>query len=81
MLTPFVSCISGSQGRVFDDVDIDADDYDDESENSPVVLRLRQEQAYRSVAALQLRVEELTLEVTKVSALYSYVIRPSTLNI
>ena len=34
--------------------------------NSPEVLRVRQEQAYRSVGALQLRVEELTLEVTKV---------------
>ena len=34
---------------------------------SPAVLRSRQDAAYRSVAALQLRVEELTLEVTKVS--------------
>ena len=33
---------------------------------SPSVLRSRQDAAYRSVAALQLRVEELTLEVTKV---------------
>ena len=33
---------------------------------SPAVLRSRQDAAYRSVAALQLRVEELTLEVTKV---------------
>merc|ERR1712064_232440 len=32
---------------------------------SPSVLRSRQDAAYRSVAALQLRVEELTLEVTK----------------
>ena len=37
---------------------------------SPAVLRSRQDAAYRSVAALQLRVEELTLEVTKV---WSYV--------
>ena len=37
-----------------------------EDPNSPEVLRVRQEQAYRSVGALQLRVEELTLEVTKV---------------
>merc|ERR1719433_199680 len=36
-----------------------------EDPNSPEVLRVRQEQAYRSVGALQLRVEELTLEVTK----------------
>jgi len=56
---------SGGQGRVFDD-NADDDDYDEDEENSPVVLRQRQEQAYRSVAALQLRVEELTLEVTKV---------------
>ena len=33
---------------------------------SPAALRSRQDAAYRSVAALQLRVEELTLEVTKV---------------
>jgi tRNA U34 5-carboxymethylaminomethyl modifying GTPase MnmE/TrmE len=38
-------------------------DYDDDDED--VVLRI-QEQAYRSMAAMQLRVEELTLEVTKV---------------
>ena len=31
---------------------------------------MKQEQAYRSVGALQLRVEELTLEVTKVYYLY-----------
>jgi hypothetical protein len=58
---------SGGQGRVFDD-NADDDDYDEDDENSPVVLRQRQEQAYRSVAALQLRVEELTLEVTKVKS-------------
>jgi hypothetical protein len=46
------------QGSDFDDNDFD---------NSPVMLRMRQEQAYRSAAALQIRVEELTLEVTKVS--------------
>ena len=40
--------------------------YPGEDPNSPEVLRVRQEQAYRSVGALQLRVEELTLEVTKV---------------
>ena len=33
---------------------------------SPEVTRAKQEQAYRSVGALQLRVEELTMEVTKV---------------
>ena len=38
---------------------------------SPAVLRSRQDAAYRSVAALQLRVEELTLEVTKVTFLNS----------
>jgi len=32
---------------------------------SPEVTRAKQEQAYRSVGALQLRVEELTMEVTK----------------
>merc|ERR1719433_951886 len=37
----------------------------DQDPNSPEVLRVRQEQAYRSVGALQFRVEELTLEVTK----------------
>ena len=36
---------------------------DDDSED---FIRMKQEQAYRSVGALQLRVEELTLEVTKV---------------
>ena len=39
----------------------DEDEYETEE-----VLKLKQEQAYRSVGALQLRVEELTLEVTKV---------------
>ena len=41
-------------------------DVDSESED---FVRMKQEQAYRSVGALQLRVEELTLEVTKVSQL------------
>ena len=41
---------------------------DVESESEDFV-RMKQEQAYRSVGALQLRVEELTLEVTKVSQL------------
>eukprot|EP00095_Tigriopus_kingsejongensis_P012110 maker-scaffold97_size377342-snap-gene-0.10 protein:Tk12110 transcript:maker-scaffold97_size377342-snap-gene-0.10-mRNA-1 annotation:"lrrx1_dicdi ame: full" len=40
------------------------DDYDEDDE-SPNVLKAKQEQAWRSVGALQLRVEELTLEVTK----------------
>ena len=44
----------------------DDDAFYPEDPNSPEVLRVRQEQAYRSVGALQLRVEELTLEVTKV---------------
>merc|ERR1712062_155300 len=38
----------------------DEDEYETEE-----VLKLKQEQAYRSVGALRLRVEELTLEVTK----------------
>ena len=42
------------------------DEDDEEFIESPEILKLRQEQAYRSVAALQLRVEELPLEVTKV---------------
>ena len=43
------------------------DDQDEDgSDNDPVFIRMKQEQAYRSVGALQLRVEELTLEVTKV---------------
>ena len=40
------------------------EDFQDEAEHEDL-LRLRQEQAYRSVGALQLRVEELTLEVSK----------------
>lgn len=39
---------------------------DDDEYETEEVLKLKQEQAYRSVGALQLRVEELTLEVTKV---------------
>ena len=46
-----------------------ASDVDSESED---FVRMKQEQAYRSVGALQLRVEELTLEVTKVSQLIIY---------
>ena len=37
-------------------------------------MRLKQEQAYRSVGALQLRVEELTLEVTKVIITFLFLI-------
>ena len=45
----------------------DPDTYQDDDEyETEEVLKLKQEQAYRSVGALQLRVEELTLEVTKV---------------
>lgn len=44
---------------------VDLEDEESDEESSPVVMRMKQEQAYRSVAALQLRVEELTLEVTK----------------
>ena len=44
----------------------DDDAFYPEDPNSPEVFRVRQEQAYRSVGALQLRVEELTFEVTKV---------------
>ena len=45
--------------------DFDEDDGGEgSSANAP---SFRQEQAYRSVGALQLRVEELTLEVTKVN--------------
>ena len=50
-----------------DEDDLAAVDEDEESgDNDPVFIRMKQEQAYRSVGALQLRVEELTLEVTKV---------------
>merc|ERR1719461_298409 len=38
---------------------------EESDEEDPVFIRRKQEQAYRSVGALQLRVEELTLEVTK----------------
>merc|ERR1719216_306095 len=49
-----------------DEDDLAAVDDDEESgDNDPVFIRMKQEQAYRSVGALQLRVEELTLEVTK----------------
>ena len=47
-----------------------ADDEPSDPYLSPAVLRSRQDAAYRSVAALQLRVEELTLEVTKVMSYY-----------
>ena len=43
---------------------------DQDPEETEEVLKLKQEQAYRSVGALQLRVEELTLEVTKVILFY-----------
>ena len=43
---------------------------DQDPEETEEVLKLKQEQAYRSVGALQLRVEELTLEVTKVILSY-----------
>merc|ERR1712072_1239837 len=36
-----------------------------EEEDNEDFIRAKQEQAYRSVGALQLRVEELTMEVTK----------------
>merc|ERR1712241_992262 len=42
--------------------DVQTSGQDDDSED---FIRMKQEQAYRSVGALQLRVEELTLEVTK----------------
>ena len=57
-----LASFDASSGNV---VDLEDDEESDE-ESSPVVMRMKQEQAYRSVAALQLRVEELTLEVTKV---------------
>ena len=49
------------------DVSVSAleEDADDDSDD-PVVLKAKQDQAWRSVGALQLRVEQLTLEVTKV---------------
>ncbi len=47
-------------------VDVDSE-LEGADADSPAALRLKQEQAYRSVGALQLRVEQLTLEVTKVS--------------
>ncbi len=46
-------------------------DDDDGEEEDPGLIRAKQKQAYRSVAALQLRVEELTLEVTKVVQIFS----------
>ena len=52
----------------------DDDAFYPEDPNSPEVLRVRQEQAYRSVGALQLRVEELTLEVTKVGKSWSFLV-------
>ena len=60
-----LASFDSSSGNVVVDHDV-YDDDDEEDEMSPVILRMKQEQAYRSVAALQLRVEELTLEVTKV---------------
>ena len=60
-----LASFDSSSGNVVVDHDV-YDDDDEEEEMSPVILRMKQEQAYRSVAALQLRVEELTLEVTKV---------------
>merc|ERR1711902_68314 len=47
------------------DIGTAGDDEPSDPYLSPAVLRSRQDAAYRSVAALQLRVEELTLEVTK----------------
>merc|ERR1712240_16246 len=47
------------------DISTAGDDEPSDPYLSPAVLRSRQDAAYRSVAALQLRVEELTLEVTK----------------
>ena len=47
---------------------------------SPAALRSRQDAAYRSVAALQLRVEELTLEVTKVLS-YAFLTNMNLLSI
>ena len=44
----------------------DGDDDDDDDSTDPTVLKAKQRQAWRSAGALQLRVEELTLEVTKV---------------
>jgi len=58
-----LASFSASSPDSYSGSDFDNEDFD----NSPVMLRMRQEQAYRSVTALQLRVEELTLEVTKVS--------------
>ena len=60
-----LASFDSSSGNVVVDHDV-YDDDDEEDEMSPVIWRMKQEQAYRSVAALQLRVEELTLEVTKV---------------
>merc|ERR1712020_342821 len=47
------------------DIGTAGDDEPSDPYLSPSVLRSRQDAAYRSVGALQLRVEELTLEVTK----------------
>merc|ERR1711902_160679 len=47
------------------DIGTAGDDEPSDPYLSPAVIRMKREQAYRSVGALQLRVEELTLEVTK----------------
>ena len=44
-----------------------SDDEPNDQYVTPAVLRSRQDAAYCSIVALQLRVEELTLEVTKVN--------------
>ena len=44
----------------------DKDEEEEDEDESPEVLKVKQEQAWRSVGALNFRVEELTLEVTKV---------------
>jgi chromosome segregation ATPase len=44
----------------------DGDEEEEIDYEDTAFIRMKQEQAYRSVGALQLRVEELTLEVTKV---------------
>lgn len=46
--------------------DASRDEEEDDDDDDPQVLKAKQEHAWRSVGALQLRVEELTLEVTKV---------------
>ena len=61
LTAPKITCNTG-----INFADVAGDEEPGDPYISQSVLRSRQEAAYRSVGALQLRVEELTLEVTKV---------------